>query len=101
MFYISGLSLKKTPHMWLPHAKTTFCCYGNWGAILNWAAYHNIVVCDKHEIKYWYKNNRIRLNNDTESRKYQHVSKLIELMFKGESHCLQGCFRKQRTFKLV
>ena len=21
---ISGLSLKKTPHLWLPHAKTTF-----------------------------------------------------------------------------
>ena len=24
-----------------------------------------------------------------------HVSKLIELMFKGELHCLQRCFRKQ------
>ena len=23
------------------------------------------------------------------------VSKLIELLFKGELHCLQGCFRKQ------
>ena len=27
--------------------------------------------------------------------KLKHVSKLIELMFKGELHCLQGCFRKQ------
>ena len=27
--------------------------------------------------------------------KIQHVSKVIELMFKGELHCLQGCFRKQ------
>ena len=24
----AGLSLKKTPHVWLPHAKTTFYCYG-------------------------------------------------------------------------
>ena len=28
------------------------------------------------------------------------VFKLIELMFKGESHYLQEYFRKQRTFKL-
>ena len=24
-----------------------------------------------------------------------YVSKLIELMLKGDLHCLQGCFRKQ------
>ena len=24
----SGLSLKKTPHVWLPHTKTKFYCYG-------------------------------------------------------------------------
>ena len=24
---ITGLSLKKTPHVWLPHAKKTFYCY--------------------------------------------------------------------------
>ena len=28
-------------------------------------------------------------------KKIKHVSKLIEFMFKGELHCLQGCFRKQ------
>ena len=27
--------------------------------------------------------------------KMQYVSNLIELMYKGELHCLQGCFRKQ------
>ena len=31
--------------------------------------------------------------------KNQHASKFIETMFKGELHCLQECFRKQRTFK--
>ena len=24
----AGLSLKKTPHKWLPHTKATFYCYG-------------------------------------------------------------------------
>ena len=28
-------------------------------------------------------------------KKIWHVSRLIELMFKGELHSLQGCFRKQ------
>ena len=28
-------------------------------------------------------------------KKIYHVSRLIALMFKGELHCLQGCFRKQ------
>ena len=26
--HISDLSLKKTPHVWLPQAKITFYCYG-------------------------------------------------------------------------
>ena len=29
--------------------------------------------------------------------KMKHVCKQVELMSKGELHCLQGCFRKQTS----
>ena len=34
-------------------------------------------------------------------KKIQHVSKLMELMFKWEFHCFQGCYRKQTCRKGV
>ena len=43
----------------------------------------------------------LEIYNDTKSRKIQHVSKLVELTFKGESHCLQKYFRKERMFKFI
>ena len=30
-------------------------------------------------------------------KKMQHVCKQVELMSKGELHCLQGCFKKQTS----
>ena len=46
---LAGLSLKKTPHMWLPRAKRTFYGYGMQFLL----ACHNIIACDLREIKYW------------------------------------------------
>ena len=42
MFKSTGLPLKKTLHVWLLHAKTTFYCYGVQSEI----ACHNTVVRD-------------------------------------------------------
>ena len=59
---LTGLSLKKTPHVWLPHAKLTFYCYG----VRFLIARH--MACDQREIKYWLENDRVR-NDDIESQK--------------------------------
>ena len=85
---ISGLSLKKTQHMWLLHAKITFYCY--------FIAFIAIMLLCVISIKLNIGKKITRLGVMTlNSEKIQHVSKLIELMFKGELHCLQGCFIKQ------
>ena len=54
-------------------------------------------MCNYHEIEYWYERNRVRKDDIDELN----VSKLIELMFKGDLHCFQGCFRKQTGRKEV
>ena len=59
-----------------------------------------MMACNQREIEYWSENNRVR-NTDIESRKNLACSKLMELIFKGELHCLQGCFRKQTGRKDV
>ena len=70
-----GLSLKKTPHVWLLHAKTTFNCYGVdskshkiWGVI---------------SMKLSISKKITGLETLTLNCKIYHVSKLIELMFKA------------------
>ena len=58
---ISGLSLKKTPHMWLLHAKTTFyldtthvvAARQNNILFKFRIARHDIMACDVREIEYW------------------------------------------------
>ena len=80
---ITGLSLKKTPHVWLPHAKLTFYCYGVQFLIAGHMA------CDQGEIKYWLE--MMTLN----PKKIQHVSEPMELIFKCKLHYLWGYFRKR------
>ena len=67
------------------------------------------MACDfkSHDIILWRVisvklNNGKKKNNKSEiitlnREKIQHVPKLIELMFKGELHCSQGCFGKQSS----
>ena len=50
--------------------------------------------CDQREIEYWLENNKVR-NDDIESRKNLACFKHMELLFKGELHCLRGYFRKK------
>ena len=59
---LTGLSLKKTPHVWLPHTKLTFYCDG----VRFLIACH--MACDQREIKYCLETDRVR-NDDIESKK--------------------------------
>ena len=59
---LAGLSMKKTPHVWLPHAKLTFYCYDVQFLI----ARH--MARDWHEIKYSLENDRV-WNDYIESQK--------------------------------
>ena len=56
---------------------------------------HAIILWHVISVKLKIGKKRTGLETILNREKIQHVSKLIELMFKGESHCLQGCFRKQ------
>ena len=56
---------------------------------------HNIVLWRVISVKLIIGKKITGLDTMILNRKILHVSKLIKLMFKGELHCLQGCFRKQ------
>ena len=96
----TGLSLKKTLHMWLPHTKTTFNCFDK----CFWIAHHNIMTCDLCETKYWYENNTV-INSDIESQKTSSMFPYLQ------NWCLRGSYtvykevlesrQALRTFKLI
>ena len=82
---IAGLSLKKTPHVWLPHAKTTFYCYG----VQLWP-----VISIKLNIgEKITRLEMLALNRE----KIYHVCRLIELICKGELHCLYNGFLRMES----
>ena len=88
-----GLSLKKTLHVWLPHAKTRFYCSMVCGsklyAIISWP-----VIGVKLNIGKKITGLEIIALH---CEKIYHVSKLIELMFNGELHCLQNGFLQMES----
>ena len=52
------------------------------------------MACDSMKLSIGKKITRLEIVT-LNSEKIWHVSRLVELMFKRELHCLQGCFRKQ------
>ena len=88
--HVLGLSLKKTSHVWLAHAKTTFYCYGMQLEL------HAIILLRVIKVKLNIGKKITGLQIITLNReKIQHVSRFIELIFTGELHYLHGCFGKQ------
>ena len=74
---LTGLSMKKTLHVWLLHTRLTFHCH---------------IAYDYCENEYWLENNRVR--NDIESRKNL-ASEPIELIL-IESYIVSGDILESR-----
>ena len=84
----SGLSLEKTLHVWLPHAKTTFYYCG-----ARFRIARHIITCDQREITYWLENNRF-INDDIESQKNLACFQTNGTDVEGEVTLFMGIFQK-------
>ena len=92
--HVSGLSLKKTPHVWLApkqHSIAMACNLESHAILLR------VINVKLNNGKKITGLEIITLNRE----KIQHVSRFTELMFTGELHCLHGCFRKQTVSENV